>query len=851
MFKDLRHGIRTLLNAKGWTAVVVVSLALGIGANTALFSAINGLYLRKLPVKDPDTLVRLRFIGRNDMSTSSSDYGSTRLPGGAPGRSTFSYAIYRQLQADNRTMEDMFACAPYGRANLVVDGHAEIAAAFISTGNYYQMLGLRASPGRTIVPNDDRPDAPPVAVISERYWRKRFGSDPQVVGKVVHFNNTPITIVGVISPELVGVQQVFREGPEIAVPLALDTQLAQQFGAPPPPGSGPPPVPRLAAPTTWWLQIMGRLKPGVTAAQVEANLATVFRTTARAGFDSMMASLPPETRSTSRYQNRTEIPNLRVDSGARGVYNVNVSDERAVTILTAVVVLVLLIVCANVANLLLSRAATRQKEISVRLSLGATRGRLVRQLLTESLLLAALGGALGILIANWSGQLLPGAAGQATSIDWRVLSFVLAVTVVTGIVFGIAPALRATSLNVSAALKETSRSIAGSRSVLTRALLIVQVAVSLVLLIAAGLFLRTLNNLRHVDVGFNTQNLVVFRVNPALNRYDDKKSNTVIEEITTRLKGVAGVRAVGVSSVPLLANNVSSTAIFRPGRSYAPRQSDEIYVLQVSPDYFKTMEIPLVAGRGFTDRDNQTAPKVVIINETAARKYFANENPIALRFGTSVEKSSDLEIVGVLRDTKYEGVRQDVPATMFVPSLQSRPATVFQVRTAGDPAQTVGAIREAVRQVDPALPLMDVSTQAEQIDKNLQQERVFAQAYAMFGGLAMLIASIGLFGLMSYSVARRTNEIGIRMALGAESRHVLRLVMSESMTLVLLGIVVGLAAALAAGRLVTALLFGLAATDAVSLVAATLVMLMVSSLAAYLPARRAARVDPLVALHYE
>jgi predicted permease len=850
MFKDLRHGIRTLLHAKGWTTVVVVSLALGIGANTALFSAINGLYLRKLPVNDPDTLVRLRFMGRNDMSTSSSDYGPTRLPGGAPGRSTFSYAMYRQLLADNRTMEDMFACAPYGRANLVVDGHAEIANAFISTGNYYQMLGLRASPGRTLLPDDDRPDAPPVAVISERYWRKRFGSDPQVVGKVVHFNNTPITIVGVISPELVGVQQVFREGPEIAVPLALDTQLAQQFGAPPPPGS-PPRVPRLVAPTSWWLQIMGRLKPGVTAAQVEANLGTVFRTTARAGFDSMLATLPPEARSTSAYQNRTEIPNLRVDSGARGVYDVNVSDERAVTILSGVVVLVLLIVCANVANLLLSRAATRQKEISVRLSLGATRGRLVRQLLTESLLLASLGGALGILIANWSGQLLPGAAGQATSIDWRVLSFVLAVTVVTGIVFGIAPALRATSLNVSAALKETSRSIAGSRSLLTRGLLVLQVAISLVLLIAAGLFLRTLNNLRHVDVGFNTQNLVVFRVNPLLNRYDDTKSNTVIADIATRLQGVAGVRAVGVSSVPLLANNVSSTGIFRPGRTYAPRQSDGIYILQVSPDYFKTMEMPLVAGRGFSDRDNLTAPKVVIINETAARKYFANESPIGLRFGTSVEKSSELEIVGVLRDSKYEGVRNDVPPTMFVPALQSRPATVFQVRTAGDPAPIVGAIREAVRQVDSALPLTDVSTQAEQIDKNLQQERVFAQAYAMFGALAMLIASIGLFGLMSYSVARRTNEIGIRMALGAESRHVLRLVMSESMTLVLLGIVLGLAAALAAGRLVTALLFGLAATDALSLSAATLVMLTVSSLAAYLPARRAARVDPLVALHYE
>ena len=434
----------------------------------------------------------------------------------------------------------------------MVDGHAEIATAFISTGNYYQMLGLRASPGRTIVPDDDRPDAPPVAVISERYWRTRFGSDPQVVGKVVRFNNMPITIVGVISPELVGVQQVFREGPEIAVPLALDAQLAQQSGA-------------AAAEIRASAGASSRRTDDVVAADHGSSQArrhrragarristTVFRHTARAGFDSMLSSLPPETRSTSRYQNRTEIPHLRVDSGARGVYDVNVSDERAVTILSGVVVLVLLIVCANVANLLLSRAATRQKEISVRLSLGATRGRLVRQLLTESLLLASIGGALGILIANWSGQLLPGAAGQATSIDWRVLSFVLAVTVVTGIVFGIAPALRATSLNVSAALKETSRSIAGSRSLLTRGLLVLQVAVSLVLLIAAGLFLRTLNNLRHVDVGFNTQNLVVFRVNPALNRYDDKKSNAVIEEIATRLKGVAGVRAVGVSSVPLL-----------------------------------------------------------------------------------------------------------------------------------------------------------------------------------------------------------------------------------------------------------------------------------------------------------
>ena len=583
---------------------------------------------------------------------------------------------------------------------------------------------------------------------------------------------------------------------------------------------------------------------------MQANLESVFQHTARAGLASYLASLSAETRSRNR--NRVEVPRLRVDSGSRGVYDVNTSDSSAVTILSVVVVLILLIVCANVANLLLSRAATRHREISIRLSLGATRGRLVRQLLTESLMLAAMGGALGVLVGRWGQQLLPGTPGQAAPLDWRVLSFVLGVTVLTGLVFGIAPALRATGMNVSGALKETSRSVAGSRSLLSKSLLVMQVAISLVLLIAAGLFLRTLQNLRNVDVGFNTRNLVLFRVNPSLNRYDEARTLTLYQEMSDRLRTVAGVRSVAISNVQLLSSSVNSTSIFVQGRTYAKGQNDSINRLVMSPGFFETMEMPMRVGRSFTDRDDQKAPKVAIINETAARKYFPNENPIGQRFGSSLEQAGQLEIVGVVRDAKYDSVRDAVPPTMYMPYLQrAMQSAIFQVRTAGDPAGAIGAIRDTIRRIDPNLPLMNVSTQVDVVEKRLQQERVFAQAYALFGALALVLASVGLFGLMSYSVARRTNEIGIRMALGAQRYDVLRLVMGESMTLVIVGVGIGLASAFAASRLVASLLYGLAATDALTMARGVLILIAVSAIAGYLPARRAARVDPLVALHYE
>src|SRR5436190_4248684 len=854
MLKDLRHAARMLSHVKGWTAVVVLSLGLGIGANAALFSAVNGMLLTKVPVRAPDELVRLRWVGKNDMVTSSSDYGSidrTKYPGMSNVRTTFSYPMYQQLVADNKTMTDLAAFAPVGRVNAVVDGQAELASAFVSSGNYYQLLGVNARLGRTIVPDDDKATAPPVAVISSKYWHSRFGTDPSVVGKTIKINGVLVTIVGVLPPDFTGVQKPIDEAPEIAVPIALQPQLELPLRMSP---NGPFTT-RLAQPTYWWLQVMGRLKPGTPPAQVQANLEGVFQNTARAGLASYLGGLSDQERSTAGNKNRVEVPNLRVEPGARGIYDANSSDLRSVTILMVVVALVLLIVCANVANLLLSRATARQKELSVRLSLGATRGRLMRQLLTESMLLATMGGTLGVLVGYWGRQLLPGPPGQTLPMDWKVLVFVAAVTLVTGLVFGIAPALRGTGMNVSSSLKETSRSVVAGRSVLAKALLVVQVAMSLVLLVGAGLFLQTLQNLRHVDVGFNPENLLLFRVNPSLNRYDEKKTTALYHDLLERLQSVPGVRGAALSSPALLSGSVNSTSIYVQGRSYSGSRQGEnngINRLVVSPNFFEVMGIPVVLGRAFTDRDNADAPKVVVINEAAVRKYFPNQNPLGRRFGSSVETTGQLEIVGVLHDVKYDSVRDATPPTMYVPYPQARVGGAnLELRTAGVPSGVMGAVREAARQIDPNLPLTDVSTQIEQIEKRYAQEKLFAQAYTLFGALALFLASIGLFGLMSYNVSRRTNEIGIRMALGAQRQDVLRLVMRESMLLVTLGVVIGAGVALASSGLIEKLLYGLPPRDARSMLLAIGVMVAVSAIAGYLPARRASRVDPMVALHYE
>ena len=850
MLHDLKHAYRMLLHSKGWTTVVLLSLAIGIGFTTALFTAVNGLLLQTVLVRNPQELVALKWTGQNDMVRSSSDYGFSARENGKNVRSTFSYNIYQQLKSANQTMTELIAGTSLESFNFASNGSSEIATAFGVSGNYFKMLGVSAAAGRTIEDSDEEASAESVAVLSYPFWQKRFGGDRTIVGKTVRLNNVPVIIVGVLPASFIGIQRLAERPRDVWIPLVMESRFVPA-GNPFAPINAPPPKPRLTEPTNWYIQVTGRLKPGTTIEQVRGNLTGPFEAAARNGIQSYMAGLTDAERKLSHNQERetSNMPQLVFRPGARGIYDVDTTTARSAQVLSVVVVLLLLIVCANVANLLLSRAAARHREVSVRLSMGASRRRLIRQLLTESLLLSGTGGLLGIALGYWSKKLLP--FGQNTTIDVQVVAFVAGISILTGILFGLIPALRATRVDLAGAMKESSRSVVASRTWLSRILLVTQVAVSVVLLIGAGLFVRTLQNLRSVDVGFAPNNILLFRVNPALNRYAPERITQLYDRMTTEISSLPGVRSVAMTRTALLSGNTSTTGIFRQGATSNKNDAKDFYFMSVSPKFFGTMEIPVLRGRDFDARDVANPTASVVINETAARKYFPNEDPIGQRVGMSPEESSQSEIIGIIRDTKYDSVRDAAPPTIYTSIRPGTRSVMVMVRTAGEPAMMTETVRAALQRVDPDVPMTGITTQSDNIDQRFQQERLFALAYSLFGALALVLACIGLFGLMSYSVSRRTNEIGIRMALGAQRAGVVGMVLRESMVMVAVGVAIGLAGALAGGRFVESVLYGLSTTDTWTISAAIGATVLVSLAAGYLPARRAARVDPMVALRYE
>jgi predicted permease len=861
LWQDLRYGARMSLRQKGITAIAALSLALGIGANTALFSVVDAMLLKKLPVREPDRLVLFGARSPRDFSPGSYSGNSSRDPvTGERVMTSFPYQSFVRFREHPGVLSDVFAFGGVG-LNVSADGQADVASGQVVSGNYYAGLGVRAMIGRTITDEDDKASASPVAVLSYRYWQRRFSGDTGAIGKQINLNNVAFTVIGVTPPGFDGTGQAGSTR-DVTIPIAWEPQMYVDRERSNMNGAG-----------VWWLLIIGRLKPGATIEQARAQLEGVFhqsvvehraarQTQAQAQGGNPIKALEPK-----------DFPRLTMESGSQGEMNTRQFYAPSLYMLLGVVGLVLLIACANVANLLLARAASRRKEIGVRLALGASRRRLVRQLLTESVMLAGLGGALGILFALWikDGLLAVsdwGPKALEPRLDLRVLGFTLALSMLTGIVFGIVPAWRATKVDLAPSLKDSARgSSAASRSLLSRGLVVTQVALSLLLLVGAGLFLRTLLNLQRVEPGFNTRNLLLFGVQPGLIGYKDEKLTQLYQQVAERIEAVPGAQAVTFSRMTLLSQGASSRGVFLLGALSAPPDSEgrikpsgDGYVHHVRENFLEAMEIPLLAGRSIRPQDDAKAPKVVVVNQTFAKKYFPDENPIGKRFTFDTKKPDEIEIVGLARDAKYTRQRDEIPPTVYIPwrqDLRAMSGATFEVRTAGDPNAAVAAVRQAVREVDGNLPLNNVKTQVEQAEETLRMERLFAKLLSLFGLLAQQLASIGLYGVMAYSVSQRANEIGIRMALGADQRDVLKMVLRQGMSLTMIGVVLGLAGAYVLTKYLESkmnlnnMLFGVKVSDPLTYGVIAAFLTLVAFLACFIPARRATKVDPMVALRCE
>jgi predicted permease len=827
--QDVRHSLRLLRKSPGFSLVVIATLALGIGANTAIFSLLDQLLVRLLPVHDPKRLVLLSGPGTN-MGTfeSSSDVV-------AP----FSHPMFLDFRDRNPVFSDVAALYPMA-LDVADRGGTETAPGSLVSGTYFRTLGVGAALGRVLVPQDDvTPGAHPVVVISHGYWQRRFGGDPAVVGRSIAVNGHPLTVVGVSAAGFHGTQ--IGRSDELFVPLMMKAQMTPTWNG-------------LGDRRVMWLEVIARLKPGVTIQLAEAGMAVLYRQ----ALEDELKAMPPRS---AKFSKEFVSKKLVILPGGQGLPELQRRLETPLVVLMAMVGLVVLIACANVANLLLARASARQREIAVRLAIGAGRAHLVRQLLVESLTLSLLGAIAGLPLAvATTGALLRAlpfegvALTLSSGLDRRVVLFALGLSLLTAVLVGLVPALQSTRPNLVSALKEEGTAVAGAGPLRFRkGLVVAQVALSALLLIGAGLFTRSLANLRAVDPGFRSLGLLTFSLSPRRSGYSTDQTRALLARARERLQALPGARAVSMAANPLMTESIWQSTVHVEGYTPGEEENMNPRVNGVGPGFFTTMGMPLVAGREIDERDGAGAPKVAVVNETFARKYFKDGHAVGRRIGWGRDQSLPIEIVGIVRDARIDRMREEPQRFVFIsyPQDDDVIGLVFYVRTDGDPAALAAPVRAAVRELDAALPVTDVKTMAAVVDESLFTDRIVAGLAAAFGLLATLLAAVGLYGVMSYAVARRTREIGVRVALGADRARILRLVLAEIAVLSGIGMAIGLPGGWGLGRLVESRLFGLTAFDPPTLLFALAVLALATLLAGALPALRALRVEPATALRYE
>jgi len=824
--QDVRYGFRALRNNPLFTGVAVLTLAIGIGANAAMFSLLDQVVLRLLPVRDPERVVIVRETGNH--------YGNSYGP------NTISWPMFEDLRDNNQVFSGMFCRFP---ATVTISGGdraAQISAELVS-GSYFPILGVGAALGRTIAPEDDAvPDAGPVVMLSYSFWRSYFNADPSIVGRTIELNRYAMTVIGIAQPGFDGVE--LGAPAKVFVPIMMKTEMT-------PRSDGLKDRRRRLS----WVTAYGRLKPRVSVQQAQASLEPLLHSILE-----LEAQEPEFTRNTTASDRQMFLRNrVELLPGSENALRSHM--RKPLWLLVALTGAVLLLACANLANLLLARATAREREFAVRLALGASRARIVRQLLTESLLLSVAGTFVGLALAFATVRLLlriylPADAAAEFIVspipDGRVLAFLVGIMLLTSLVFGLSPALRGSRTEITLSLKDRSGAASGSGIFLRRMLVGMQVALSLLLLVGAGLFVRTLRNLDSLGPGFPTNHLLTFRINPSLSGYSDQETKSFFERLNVNLQTMPGVESVGFATMPLLKGYAWQNAVVGRGFEGAPIEEQPV-LCEVGPDYFATLGIPIVAGRAITAQDDGPVEyKSAVVNEAFATKYFPGRNPIGQRFGLVNEMkpaSPDIEVIGVIPNRKNRDLRETPPAQAFFPYFQGPTFRFMNVylRTQGDPRLIENELRERMRQFDPHVPVVELQTMNEQIGSSLRTERLVATLSAVFGGLAILLAAIGLYGVIAYTVARRTREFGLRVALGALRRDVIWLVMRDVLILLVAGLGLGVPLAFALSTLVRSQLFGLGPHDALTLVSSTLTLALVACLAGLIPAIKASRADPL------